>query len=143
MSSFVVSDTTINRIVSAIQQSEHATTFAYTLVSAGLPGATCLGWSSYIDRPEHLGAAMRAMNVEAVRQRYGDDELVPTAAYRYESESATPVQALKSLHCLLYQSNEGDVHETPLYRWLREVVDRTWMMDLIDTIPAYQRAEWG
>jgi len=107
-----------------------------------------------------LGRDLFKLNIEAVRQRYGDpvDEMLPDgwtpSDYVYVEPPAVPgvpsdVDSLKAMHCLIYQCSEGDVPEQSLYRILvelsqaleRRVLDHHKIADIHD-LPAYQRAAW-
>jgi hypothetical protein len=98
------------------------------------------------------------LNIEAVRQRYGDDDMVPDGwsieDYQYTPPPDVPgvpqdVDSLKALHCLIYQCSEGDVPERRLYQLLVEISQKLEARiraehgaDDIHDLPAYQRAEW-
>jgi hypothetical protein len=138
VSAFVVQDQTINRVLAYLAATDHSR--ARRLVDEYAPEA---------DKSlPGLGAAVRALNVRAVRQRYPDcppDELPgpsPLLPYVYQPEHLVGLhQAAKSLRCLLYQLSEGDVPETPLYRAL-EGLSVAWLLDIADQVPAYDRAAW-
>jgi hypothetical protein len=98
------------------------------------------GWA------EHLGYAMFQLNSNAVDARYGNGEAAAfrTLDYRFEHTDAVSLtQVLKSLQCWLYQCNEGDVPETELYKLFDDDIRLFLMNIIIDTLPEYQRAEWG
>jgi len=142
MSSYIVDDSTINRILAAAE--------LYTET----------GWLSTPPSPPHLvssapgleswaalGSSMRAMNVAAVIARYGPSDSLPgpdpLLPYQYESIMApSPIQAIKSLDCYLYQCSEGDVPKETLYQQLTQ-----WRGDLcshqVSQSDAYEAAEWG
>lgn len=143
MSSYVVSDRTINNILTHLQLSEHRDYFEQSFKDAGLCGNSILSTNHFFNKPQAIGAAMRAMNVEAVKQRYDDpDDLLPSTPYRFRTELVTPMQALKSIDCYLYQCAEGTVPEMSLYRWL-DSVRISIMKSIIRKLPEYDTATWG
>lgn len=88
------------------------------------------------------------LNVEAVRQRYGED----TASWA-DSESInftkgaknqrmTPPSLLKHLHCLRYQMSEGNVPETDGYKDLDSLI-RTLADDIAENTLDYVMTPWG
>ena len=144
MSAFIVDNTLINRIVSAIS-------------------STMLGHSQSIPRPyspalcetepKVLGQKLRELNELAVKQRYPDwelnglpgpvDEQGNTPDYRYSPVAVpTAMQLYKDLRCLLYQCSEGDIPYYQLYKELEEykadVADR-----ILVRLPEFERASWG
>jgi hypothetical protein len=88
---------------------------------------------------DDLGRRLYALNQDALRQRYGGAVLTP--AYRYRATTATRIQQLKALHCLIYQCAEGDVPETVLFA---EMQARAAALEhaIIHELPEYQAAEW-
>jgi hypothetical protein len=112
--------------------------------------------------PTTIGRDLFQLNVEAVRQRYGNDieDMMPATGwkpndYRYTEPPVVPgcpplVDSLKALHCLLYQCSEGTVRNEPLYEALEaagaklELAIRAttlWRGD-IENMPAYKLASW-
>jgi hypothetical protein len=136
MSSYIVDDDTINAVL-AFAGTPRARG-RYTLEDAGYDVSGRGGLA-------RLGADMFALNVEALRQRYGEGrafcpgEPVPMYAYTAEANH-NRFAALKSLRCWLYQCAEGDVPEHPLCRALDQVRD-AWQTAIIDDLPQYVRAE--
>lgn len=103
MSAFVVGDRCIDRVV-------------FGLRLAGMPREEG-------EFDSEFGRRLLAMNIEAVRQRYSDDEVFgQTAADYVYSEPApiadcTPaVAAWKAIECFLYQCSEGDIPERELFK---------------------------
>ena len=143
MSSYIVDDKTINRILAAAQL------YGWHGSSATMPSAPrdiiCpepmfLDWAL-------LGACLREMNVAAVVARYGPSDSLPGPCpllpYEYKCMSApAPIQTIKSLACYLYQCTEGAVPEQTLYQQLRN-----WKSALceyyVDQSDAWNRADWG
>jgi hypothetical protein len=133
MSAYVVEDKTINRIVSWLWQDGRNN--RYTMHRLEKIGLT---------KSEDIGRALLNMNIDAVGQRYQiKDNPGATRFYRHGFELVTNrYQALKSLHCFLYQCSEGDVPETELYKIMSNYEEHL-VWDTISEIPQYERAEWA
>ncbi|MGA7916689.1 MAG: hypothetical protein WCA00_15755 [Candidatus Acidiferrales bacterium] len=139
-SSFIVCDTTINRIVTWFDQNEKVDSPYRLAVAEALS----------ID-PAHpnfsllLGRALFAMNVSAVVRRYGPAEPARVRRLEYEYRPELPggdAQVYRALCCLLYQSCEGDVPETKLFQALTTVRLKI-AHGIIAETAEYQKAEWA
>lgn len=136
MSSFLVSDLTINRIISFLSyyggwkgdriKTMFKEEYDYDLINQ--------------DDLNLLGIAMLKMNTEALTQRYNDKEK-NDISFKHEFVKTTIFQALKSLQCYLYQCMEGDICKRKFYLDLRKV-QRNLESDIIDELPLYKEAEW-
>ena len=138
MSSFIVENKTINRVLSYLHS--HPDILNGYLVEKFQE--LCYRLDTERDL-NNLGTAMMILNALAVSQRY--DEPVNTKAideYKFKFEQCSKIQALKSLQCFLYQCAEGNVPEKPLYKLLRDVEFRL-AIDIIDSLDEYNKAEWG
>lgn len=129
MSSFVVEDQTINRIVSYLwrdRDNEH--------IKRQLTLAT----------PAALGEELYRLNLAAVEDRYGDYAAgtMCDLAYRYRPAAATKIEVIKALSCWLYQCAEGDVPSHPLYQ-LMDQYRYELAMDIVRALPAYEAAPWA
>jgi hypothetical protein len=132
MSSFTVSDETINTI------------------------ATCIGFEAFKDsyiqrRFKELGFDIREgwektlaikllmLNREAVFQLYGKlSDIEQRAVNDFEYISRNRFQILKSIQCFLYQCSEGNIPETSeLYKLLMELEHKI-MHEIIDSMKEYQ-----
>lgn len=154
MSAFVVDPKTINRILTFLEgrvlgdDTTQLGRFAQkelTKIEWGLtPSETICD----------LGQAMYNLNVNAVRQRYPDDEphelpgsygeddkarLLP---YEKETVRCSVHQAFMSLRCWLYQCSEGNVPGSSLFQTFAKIRDRMAYGIAIDH-PAVEAAEWG
>ena len=140
MSSYIVEDKTINRILGFLDHDrDHKGDVRRALAKEF--GVDFLTPSDANDAT--LGALMYAMNVRAVGERYEDShDLLPETPYRYHFETCTQIQALKSLRCWLYQCSEGDVPACPLYTIFTEYSDRLAYQIVSESEP-YARAEWA
>lgn len=106
-----------------------------------------------IDTYEHkdfhkLAEELYKMNQEAVKQRYPDDTSdyinIPDCEKIDWTGNGTKLdkfQALKSMHCLIYQCSEGNIPETKLYKFLSDLV-HCWESYIINEMPEYEKAEW-
>lgn len=128
MSAYVVSENTMHRVVRAIEKNRQW--------FAGVPVSSATTRSA-----DAIGAALFAMNIDAVRQRYPRDPEPESFAYRYENHVNSAVVEFKAIQCLLYQCSEGNVPETPLYREL-ESVALTVASKIIHSLPEYDAADW-
>lgn len=79
------------------------------------------------------------MNIEAVNQRY--DEKNPQELIVFQFVPVNQFQALKSMQCLQYQCDEGDIPNTELYKLLTQII---YMLEdkIISSLPQYEIAEW-
>ena len=148
MSSFIVENKTINRIVNLFY-------------FAGFEGSAILkseiwrklkkeGFNFDFEEEKHvcekLGKAMIEMNCKAVNERYGKKDnkhcCEAIKSYKYESTSKTPlIQAFKSLNCFLYQCCEGDVPKMKLYKVLKQI-ENSIAFHIVAELPEYNQAEW-
>lgn len=135
MSSFVVSYATIAETVKFLVQ--HST------CSQTLHEYDPLR-HDYAAEPEKLTADIYQMNLDAVAHRYGaasaepcSDNLSGRGICRI-----TPVQAVKSLACILYQCDEGDVSLRPLYTLL-ETMRNQVALGIVTNSNEYDAADWG
>ncbi len=147
MSSYIVDDSTINRILAAVQLYTHSNLAEVPPPPRDIqsPEPRFKDWC-FLDWAL-LGARLRDMNVAAVIARYGQsDELpgpTPLLPYQHENTSApSPIQVIKSLGCYLYQCSEGNIPSRPLYQSLS-----SWETALcrhyVSQSDEWQQAEWG
>jgi len=139
MSSYLVDDRTVNRILTAISNEKH---YVYWL-----KGSKNLADTFFEDNElEELGKKMLKMNRLAVSIRYRKDRANEEKFEKYfnlEIETASKIQALKSLKCFLYQCNESSLIENCfLYKTLRKI-ESSMMNKIISDLPEYESAEWG
>ena len=132
MSSFIVSQKTMNRVMSYIRR--HATDEIKELDYD----------PNVFESMVKLNSALVALNHQAVDIRYKGDKnkFNPQKATEFVSIEVSDAQAFYSLCCLIYQCTEGDIPDTSeLYQMLSEIRD-----ELAKTI-AYkvadsEHAEW-
>jgi hypothetical protein len=150
MSCFIVSETTIGRVVEAashIPPSRHEP-FGKAFIKLGykLPNPE--------DR-ERLARALFDLNVRAFCERYPADEESEYATrypenipedfafvrpFKWLGSRSDLIQAHKSATCLAYQCSDGDP-DNPLYKALEELCD-TLAGHLVITSPEWNAALW-
>lgn len=136
MSSYMVDDITINKIVAFLSQDGIVT------------GQFCPLWKIDLynkDDCRALAKRMFAMNAMAVNQRYGPGEAKEMHPEPFRYRAVMPpgrVEAYKALRCFQYQCCEGDVPETELYKAL-EWLSREWEYEIVTSLPEYEAAPWG
>ncbi len=124
MSSFIVNNTTIHRIISGIKQAKLTEEL-----------------EDFFNSDETaFGQALINMNISAVDQRYTDKN--DPIKYTFVNVGVTKIQAFKSLNCLLYQCLEGCVPERTLYKTMRQVGDQL-AASIVNDLPSYDTAEWA
>jgi hypothetical protein len=91
-----------------------------------------------------LVLSWNAANIEALKQRYGDENKPVKLPKRLPSPPSA-VQLVKSLQCLSYQCSEGNVGEgcyveemKALHGTISELCEI-----IVRNLPAYEAAEWG
>ena len=138
MSAFVLRDVTFNSLVAHFE-TRH-------IHGDGTPDAVrvLLVRPTRDEGVKALMLALWAMNVSSVKQRYPRArEMWECDAPEYRSvPTPTNVQALKTLQCLLYQSCEGDVDKSDLYKALSAYV-RDLALEIVQALPEYDQAPWG
>jgi hypothetical protein len=134
MSAFVVDDSTINRVVTAIcyggvdhdwSRHELERTMNYDLTVRD--GCTA------------LAQAMHDLNVEAVNQRY-NEHTAPKEIRFTETSFGNPCAVLKSLECWLYQCSEGNVPETQLFQEMEKIRNNI-ARQIARALPEYENAD--
>ncbi len=153
MSSFIVSNDTINRVLAFTLTKAARTndTFGYP-ARAFLGATTGSGPANRTGNPSidtaELGQRLYDLNVQATGERYPDEsaDSLPgpvVKGYTYTRlVPPSPIQAYKSLGCLLYQCSEGDVPDSPLYQALQEL-QHGIAAALVCDLPEYNRADWA
>jgi len=133
MSAFVVEEKTINRILSLLSLKNNEWLRNEILKRTGYDVHSLEGL-------DQLGKALLQLNVSAVNQRYNTHEADEYSGFK--PLPVTPIQALKSLECLFYQCTEGNVPETDLYKTMDMIIG-IWRKQIVQSLPEWQRAEWG
>lgn len=148
MSSFMVSKETIFQICAAVQV--HG--YKYPRMLDSLRGFdvdmedivnrySCMTRTGFSD----FGDRLISLNALAISTRYGkcDDELRSTIPWNLGKLSLySNVTMYKAVQCFLYQCAEGDVPESPLYKWVSEFKNLLAGI-IIENMPEYEAARWG
>lgn len=151
MSSFIVEDITINRVLNWLFWINKSSYVEERIKE--VTGVTYKGNSDEQTEKELqlLGNLMFALNLRGTSQRYKTNPKQTVAEFEVKpfkfkwlkyKEYKNKYQVLKSLRCFLYQCAEGDTEEQPLYLMLREV-EYELMDDIIRELPKYDAAKWG
>jgi hypothetical protein len=140
MSAFMVSSQTINSL-------------AYKMLDQ--KDVLCVPCDKRFDNPyktllrfkswEELSDALHLMNLEAIRQKYGQEYTEEVAEYvdfDAKPKKLSSAQFCKSINCLLYQCSEGDVSDSQLYKELDQFSDGLPMEIMLGS-KAYDKAKWG
>ena len=143
MSSFMVSEDTLGRILYHIERSGKLTEL--TQVSEHvLDPMRCPHWSFDFQWQTAVDA-LQTINIAALKVRYGDrldtweTELWPVSSII--REPATDIEVYKALSCLTYQCCEGDLHMRPLYTWL-EAYRKNLAEAIVSDTKEYALAPW-
>lgn len=141
MSAFVVSDTTINKIVSWLyQEPTNAVTWGGC--------QDILARHGYDIKTEQearrLANDLFALNVRAVDERYwGGAQRFRTLDFEYVFMTPkSAIETVKALGCLMYQCAEGTVPETDLYKLMEEIINAMCRGIVMDS-KEYQEAPWS
>jgi hypothetical protein len=125
MSSFIVEDKTIHRILSKLYKDKS---------------------TEYCDE---MGKKLLRMNIDATNQRYPEHPYLTKKEdnnrirnYKFIWQKITDIQALKSLRCYLYQCGEGNIDKRKLYKELKKT-SLEWAYNIVNELKEYEEAEWG
>lgn len=136
MSAFVVEDKTINKIVAWLANNRDIESW----LEHWHPEINLNGRESRTA----FGQALFDMNVEAVNQKYGENQAQEFRPldYDYLMELPQPdIHTYKTLNCLLYQCSEGNVPETKLYKSMVSI--KHYLADrIVSHLKAYDEAPW-
>lgn len=139
MSSFIVENKTINKIVNFLGSSvSNNSSLGKKFIELGYNLNTEEG-------KERLANAMYILNVSGVTARYGTADDMIGDIFKYSIlDTDGGVACFKALHCWLYQCDEGDIPEkSDLYKLFNDGV-RVFMAEYIVTrLPGYEGAYWG
>ena len=142
MSAYIVEDSTIDKILLALNASRNANGPIYQglLDSLGVDPES-------LPSLEAFGRKLLAMNRAAVNQRYNESDAAPYYQFNArpltcESKREFFVQAYKAACCLDYQCSEGDVPTWPLYKQLEEI-QSALACAIVSELPEFKKAVWG
>jgi len=126
VSSYIVEDNTINKILSYI---------------AGNDGHFFGERLSPQDLTK-LGRKLLKMNAKAVGQRYNEPLNKEVGRYVFSQTVASRIEALKALHCYRYQCSEGTVPRQKLYKDINSLI-HSLENKIVHRLPEYEKATWG
>lgn len=139
---------TINRIVSYLSLAQKSgriehSGIQYVLREHGIHV------EKYLDK-DALVKSLFALNMQAVHERYGDTSLstmpgkvgMKTSDYTFHYEDGSPIRVYRSLRCLVYQCSEGNVPETPLFKFLEDL-SNSLASSIVHGLPEFEKGEWG
>lgn len=139
MSSFVVDDETINKIVSYL----HAKAYAPDPIT--YPELVKMGYDLRFPAfCTELAQKMFDMNITAFQERYGeaDGEGFPLPAFKYQFVPASQIEVIKALKTWKYLCARGRVPNLALYQAMDEV-HCLLCIDFVEQTEEYKAATWG
>ena len=148
MSSYIVEDKTINRILAGISYAQYGhdryAPWPTKLMGMERRDFCTSGEMDRLTKLAPIGAALQEMNEAAVHARYeGRHDDMASDPYEYATIPAPTIHQLyKSLRCLWYQCMEGDVPETDLFKAIESWMDRI-AHSIVNRLDAVEAAEWG
>ena len=143
MSSYVVDDETINRIVSFLYAKA---TGPDCWIQDSAEKITKMGIVlGNFEHCERLADLMFALNVAAVNAKYGEGEAEKFRPLNFKYRLAFPgsqMQAIKALDTWLHQCPENDVHLHRLYSAMEQIRDLL-CIDYVRRTDEYEAVRWG
>jgi len=140
MSSWIVEDKTINRILTWIDRLSANTITGSSVYKLFKKIGYDLTEKNDYKELDKLGQEMLKMNYKAINARY--DSKKRATKYEFKRELVDIVQVLKSLQCFTYQCCEGDVPKMELYIALNRI-EEILMSEVISEKTNYNEMEWG
>lgn len=138
MSSFLVSNKTLNEIVAGIRQAHITDARHDTWITKDL---SLLSASNLQGRYKYLFDKLYELNQMALKERYGEKQDFGSSYIFSIVCAPSQMQLFKHLRCLVYQCSEGDVPETLLYKDLGKLVEAI-AVDIVGKMPEYEVASW-
>jgi hypothetical protein len=126
MSAYVVSDDTINFIVS--RASELDTHYVYAGQNYPIRGCE-----------QHVAAILYTANVESVNERYAQADVSIGFRFRRYTKPQTIAALLKCIQCFEYQACETNGFEHTIAAKIIDGIRRA----AIRAVPGYEAAPWG
>jgi hypothetical protein len=141
MSAFIVSDTTLQKIVRFLNLDVR---FSNSSKCYGCLNRILLkqGFNlQYSEHKDRLIKEMALLNRLGVNERYNENDLEMQVRY-IDDYPPTLMQAYKSLGCFLYQCCEGDIPETnDLYKMFDEI-ENQMAHSIVRNLKEYDDAKW-
>ena len=151
MSSFLVNDKTINRILTFLnnwnfyENGKLKFNFWNKLGYTELSKKEKENLNKLSNEEEQtlvlskVGNVIKEINNEAVNQRYL--ERGKSSKFNYKFEECDIFQAYNHLRCLTYQMNEGNIPETETYKLLQEI-ENLMALQIANEHEKVKNAEW-
>lgn len=141
MSAFIVSDTTLQKIVRFLDLDVR---FSNSSKCYGCLNRILLKQGFNLQYPEHkdrLIKEMALLNRLGVNERYNENDLEMQVRY-IDDYAPSLMQAYKSLGCFLYQCCEGDIPErNDLYKMFDEI-ENQMAHSIVRNLKEYDDAKW-
>lgn len=134
MSSFMVSNDCMNNIINGLFWNHDFRNYY-----GGLYDEKRLDTSEDFN---YLAEELFTLNRDALMQRYPEGGYIEIPKFSWEDKTVSNLQLLKSLQCLIYQCDEGDIDKEPLFLWLNKV-EECLKSFIIAKLPEYEACEWG
>jgi hypothetical protein len=132
MSCYIVEELTINEIVTGAWLNPNTKAFmkdkGYDL--------------DKLNQRQSLCYDLLEMNKEAYRIRYHGETIELAEHYKHKTEMTNKYQILKDAKCLLYQCTEGNITTDDYHYKILENLIWIWTNEILDELPAYQKAIW-
>jgi len=137
MSSYIVDNKTINKIVNYIANGKDMDFHQRQIKEKyNIDLKTSLGCKLF-------GIKLLDLNTSGTCQRYKEQKNTAVLAdYKYELLIVSRVQALKALSCFHYQCAEGDIFEDSFYNYL-EGLKGSIALDIVSDTLEWNNAAWG
>jgi len=126
---FIVSDKTINRVLTWVVENDAGATWLEDEAAESLA---------------RLGTSMLELNCDAIDQLcgYGEAAEYRPLDYEFQWERTSEIQVLKSLQCWLEQCLGDRIAEKDLYSEMKAIESRL-ARKLVSELESYAAAEWG
>jgi hypothetical protein len=144
MSSFLVKDCSINKIVTFFVKCSYDNELYNSLINNKLKdNGYNLNYNQNDDNnpdAQRLIINMKGLNISAINYRYNEDVEKYDIIFN-EIKENNELQILKTLQCFLYQCSEGNIPETKLFIMLKEI-EEILKNKVIDKLDDYKKAKW-
>jgi len=140
MSAFIVTDETINKVVSYL----YAKANGPGLQELGLSTVQKIGFDlSDFDNCRSLAEQMFDLNVAAVNARYGrgEAEKFRPLNFQFRFIPSQLIEVIKALETWSYQCTEGDIPDQRLYKAMQDLRCELYR-EAVHQLPEYEAAPW-
>ena len=139
MSAFIVNANVMAKVVTAIllnlDMFDGESTGRVALLAAPTDAQKKIGTK--------IGRKLFSLNRRGLCARYGLGDHLRTPEFVFEQwAEASPVAQFKAISCLIYQSCEGKVPNSPLYDELNRAAGEL-AQAIVQDLPEYEQASWG